>query len=161
MLAILLFSGPQLGSASSFLQSVFTCCALEDICCVLAKRDLSPSDIGVFPKLLMRDATHLVKRDSSATFGSCLIDVNAQMPSYQRGEGWVVADGVPASCLSVIQEWNLSDNIDELEAMYGPIRIINETAIYAQAPGNTTTATAKRARSIGETVFLLADHTGA
>jgi hypothetical protein len=75
-------------------------------------------------------ATNAMSGQGYADLNQCLVDSSSAFFYYDfTPNSGLTLDQVPASCMPVINEYNASPNIDQLNAQYGWISIVNDTAI--------------------------------
>jgi hypothetical protein len=74
--------------------------------------------------------TNAMSGHGYADLNQCLVDSSSSFFYYEfTPNSGLTLDQVPASCMPVINEYNASPNIAQLNAQYGWISIANDTAI--------------------------------
>jgi hypothetical protein len=167
LLAVLLLASPihQVAASSNV---VIVCNFSVDESCppaVVAQKFDGPIASLLHGADTTRDIAHLLSRqDLAATPADCLIDIQrAPVGSIQvvkTPEEKAVINGVPTSCMGVVQQWNSSPSIAQLDAEYGPIAFVNETAIYAVPPPGGLKVGAKKRSPVGNFLALMAGAQG-
>lgn len=75
-------------------------------------------------------AANAMSGQGYADLNKCLVDSSSTFFYYDfTPNSGMTLDQVPASCMPVINEYNVSPNIGQLNAQYGWISIVNNTAI--------------------------------
>ena len=75
-------------------------------------------------------ATSAMPGQGYADLNKCLVDSSSSFFYYEfTSNSSLTLDQVPASCMPVINEYNASPDIAQLNAQYGWISIVNDTAV--------------------------------